>query len=463
MPYANENENGNVNEEQEIYAPEPSVQNNAMPSYMVDNKITFEDIKAHMIGPSVALVLHIIILVLVFTMAAGAPPKEADKNVSVEMTKVEIEEPPPEKEEPPPPPDPVETTETFETTTTNPTPVVFDTEVTASVSDVESVQAVTDVELTPNLTIRDSKSALILPGALGSRSPGGIKKSLGSHGGTLQCEDAVLRALRWLKKVQNPDGSWGEPNSPQPALTAVATLTFLAHGEIPATSDEFGDTVMRALQRLIVFVNTMRNPKSTIANGGNGYANAMVAYDESEGYAMTKIPDLEEAMNKIIYSIVQGQNKYGGFDYNLNVTERSDLSVGGWNYQALKAAYTAGCTVEGLPNSIAMASKCIRTTNLASNGYGFSYTAKGSATDSMTSVGTLCLQLFVYCATPEAKQGYNMLKARTSFEMDYKKPNLSGTMPLYTWYYMTQAVFQETGGNPKNADWAKWNKTFREL
>ena len=35
-------------------------------------------------------------------------------------------------------------------------------------------------------------------------------KRITENGGTPQCEEAVVKSLRWLKKQQNGNGSWGE-------------------------------------------------------------------------------------------------------------------------------------------------------------------------------------------------------------------------------------------------------------
>ena len=59
----------------------------------------------------------------------------------------------------------------------------------------------------------------------------------------------LLKALYWLKKVQNPDGSWAKGWGRQEAMTGLALLTFLAYGETP-TSKEFGTTVRKAMEWL---------------------------------------------------------------------------------------------------------------------------------------------------------------------------------------------------------------------
>jgi hypothetical protein len=61
-------------------------------------------------------------------------------------------------------------------------------------------------------------------------------------------ENAVLRGLDWLRKVQNPDGSWGERN--KGAMTGLALLAFLGHGET-GESQNYGLTVNKAVQWVI--------------------------------------------------------------------------------------------------------------------------------------------------------------------------------------------------------------------
>ena len=67
-------------------------------------------------------------------------------------------------------------------------------------------------------------------------------------GGTPECEDAVMKALRWIKQTQNSDGSWGTAD--QVAMTGFAILAYLGHCETPA-SPEFGESVSRGIAYLI--------------------------------------------------------------------------------------------------------------------------------------------------------------------------------------------------------------------
>ena len=166
------------------------------------------------------------------------------------------------------------------------------------------------------------------------------------------------------------------------------------------------------MKKLIEYSDTIGPQGGVIANGSSGYGHAMVAYAISEGYALTKIPMLEKAMNKMIKTIVAGQNSKGSFNYNFGNgpipinpktgkipdgyqpgDPRCDLSVAGWNFQALKAGFAAGSNVKGLESAMEKGIQSIETVHGCKDG-GFSYGpggANGSFT--ITSVGTLCLQL----------------------------------------------------------------------
>ena len=156
----------------------------------------------------------------------------------------------------------------------------------------------------------------------------------------------MLRALRWLKKVQAADGSWENE-----AFTGLALLCFLAHGETPQ-SEEFGMTVQKAMQWL--------SGKVPVQGASHGYANGIATYALAEAYGMTQIPFLRQSMEAGLEVIVKGQQSGGGYNYAYGQTERWDLSVAGWQYQALKAGYVAGANVEGIVAAISKSTKFLK-------------------------------------------------------------------------------------------------------
>lgn len=409
-------------------------------------RITFEDVKEHITGPVISLITHVILLAFLGSVIVFHGPEERS-DIEIEVREVELKE----LEKIPEPPQPEE--ETVEPEIEVERPDVETEAVDVEVEDVAVDTAAEDVAVPDLLSVKPSNSALVFPHIMGMRSGAGRRAALKRYGGGTHTERAVLKALRWLRDHQNPDGSWGDGIPTYfPSLTGFALLTFLAHGETPSSA-EFGACVLKAIKKLVELVDR-----------GNGsvagdYSQGIVMYALSEAYALTKIPMLEATMNKGMTRVIAGQNDLGGFNYGyrrqlLGEQQRCDLSVGGWNYQALKAAFSAGCAVPGIEDAIDKGIKCISTVSKNDNN-GFKYDNNNkNPSRNMTSVGTLCLQLLGAGKTPEAKGGIAWLE-KNAFTFDWKKPE---RWSVYGWYYQVQAFFQDYAG--KGGEWKKWNKMF---
>ncbi|MFZ2656123.1 MAG: prenyltransferase/squalene oxidase repeat-containing protein [Victivallales bacterium] len=442
----------------------------AGPSYeeiMAARSISFEDIKAHLTGPVISVCLHIVGLALLMTFVVAAP--EARQEIAVEIKELEVKDieklpdPPPEERM-----DQPDTAIEVEGPSTNATSQSVD--IGATTADVSvGFSDAPDVPMSNVLAIAPSNSPLVLPGIMAGRSKGGRVAALRKFGGSSSTERSVGKGLNWLRDHQNADGSWGEDAGKAPALTALATLAFLAHGETPS-SQEYGTCVLKAIRKLIEYGNGA-NKDGLIAAHGNGYGHAMVAYALSESFALTKIPMIEDAMNKTIGRVVTGQNVMGSYNYAYNNGPskendggpRCDLSVAGWNYQALKAAFAAGCTVKGLETAIENGKTLgLKKThyNAASGGFSYSGTSKGGGGPSptMTPVGTLCLQLYGEGKSKEAQAGLKWIETSSGGKL-MKCDWQPGGGTLYQWYYQTQALFQGYSGNGGN--WDAWNKEFQ--
>ena len=303
------------------------------------------------------------------------------------------------------------------------------------------------------------KSPVILRGIVGSRSGGARGRALSNYGGSAATERSVLLALRWLKKYQENDGAWrmtsggGEGGSSgAPALTALGLLTFLAHGETPA-SEEFGPTVERAIRWLVQNQNTDGTFKE---RDTHNYSQPIVAYALCEAYALTQIPMLKEPTERAMAVVIKGQNANGNlWNYNFNPVygksqNRNDLSFSGWCVQALKAASMAGIEVDGLKACMNRAIAGLKQNYKATEeSGGFTYTT-GGYPDQLTCVGVLSMQFLGYGKSNEVKMG---LKRMQDVTCDWKKPWQDN--PLYLWYYVTQAKFHAGGGT-----WNSWNREF---
>ncbi len=391
-----------------------------------------------LLSPAAAVVMPVLMIALITLLAQLNP--EPTRSITVTVVEPEpteeIEEIVEPEVQPPEPPEPTEVN--MDISADMPS---LPTETVSPPADVASVQP---AEFD---SVAMVKSPVQMRGMLGSRTPGARGAALGKYGGGGASQVAVLRALRWLAKNQAKDGSWGKT---KPAMTALAILAYLAHGDTPE-SDEFGYVVESGLR----YLTEAQRPDGRFKGAdGHDYTHPIVSYALAEAYGMTKNPTIKEAAVKALKEIVKGQNPGGGFNYNLQPTERADTSYMAWCVQALKAAKIAGLAydVEGLDDCMKKAVLGFKNNYGESNGYGgFGYTGP-SASHGLSGAGALCMQFLGEAKSKEVRNTLPMIAQK--FLFDWQNSN-SGS-PLYYWYYNTQAFFQEGG-----AVWDNWNKQFQ--
>ena len=105
----------------------------------------------------------------------------------------------------------------------------------------------------------------------------------------------------------------------------------------------------------MLIISRLRNSaiKSFCAINQHGsYEHPIATYAISEAYGLTRIPSLKSVMEKATDVILKGQQGGGGWDYFYKKEARVDLSVMGWNIQALKSAYIAGAENPGLHDAL---------------------------------------------------------------------------------------------------------------
>ncbi len=306
------------------------------------------------------------------------------------------------------------------------------------------------VDFSPNPAEFDAvalvKSPIIMKGVFGSRNPGMRGAYLKAGGGSGATEGAVLRALRWMKKMQKDNGSWGDKGTLRApaAITGLCLLCYLAHGETPA-SKEFGETVEYAIQYLIGALKD--NGNFTGTGSHHVYGNGIAAYALAESYGLTKIPTIGDAAEKACTRIVNGQQPGGGFDYDYKKGRRSDTSVISWQLQALKAAKLAGLNISGLDAALVKGVKGLKA-NYKNGKFGY---VKSHNDGDLTSAGVLCMQLLGHAQDQTVVRGLSHMRNWTT---DWDNPGLPVPRnSFYHWYYITQAKFH-VGGE----DWNAWNR-----
>lgn len=265
--------------------------------------------------------------------------------------------------------------------------------------------------------------------------------------GTMETEKAVLAALRWLKANQAPNGSWGK--SQQEAMSALALLCFLGHGETP-DSEEFGSTVSKALGYVTSIVGS-----DGMVRSKNMYSQGAVTLALAEGYGMTQSPQVKDPLERAVNAIVVSQKAkktnekdVGGWRYS-PLSSDADVSVSGWLIMGLKSAKLAGIAIP--EEAFAKASEYLWNMYAPIGGFGYSSPARGQAT---TAVGILCQQFLGHHEDKRLKKALDFYKEQ---KVDWQNAPKGHATALYGWYYVTQAMFQGGG-----AYWTHWNGEIRD-
>lgn len=280
---------------------------------------------------------------------------------------------------------------------------------------------------------------------------------LKENGGTPACDEAVTKALRWLKDNQNSDGSWGDGN--EPAMTGFALLAYFGHCETPV-SEEFGESCMKGI---VYLVNVgMKNDGKVASNFTQNswvYEHGIATYALGEAATFCKelkvdVPSLMEVTQKAGQFIIDNQHDNGGWAY-LYATEAGhpDVSVAGWQLQALKACSHTGIKYQGLTSCINKGLDYLASCQDESGGYGYTNKNPGGGLDyhTLTGVGMLCNQMWGKGSRAEVRTAAKYVLERSKF--DYN----SEFCDLYGHYYESQAMMQRGG-----SEWKQYNEMFRD-
>jgi FHA domain len=288
-----------------------------------------------------------------------------------------------------------------------------------------------------------------LPGTMDGRMGAGRARAMALNNMKRKSEQAVLRGLAWLAKNQNADGSWGDEN--QGAMTGFGLLCFLGHGELQ-DSPQFGRTVGKALEW--VYENGTKNEgRLNMAKEFNQtgvYEHAICTYAIGEYYTMTRDRRVIALFTQAIQHIIQGQGPGGGWMYSYDGSA-DDLSVSGWQIQALKAAHLSQLKIAGVDQALDKALNYLERVRGPKGGYGYRFAADEY---SLTGVGLLC-QLFWKTDRKTLTKGMDWVLEETEKNKPVKYAGDSAD--LYAWYYQTQACLM-FGGEA----WNKWNGWFQD-
>ncbi len=280
---------------------------------------------------------------------------------------------------------------------------------------------------------------------------------LKDNGGTPECEEAVAKGLRWLKANQNSDGSWG--GNKKVAMTGLALLAYFGHCETPV-SEEFGDSCTKGI---VYLVNVALQNDGRLANNYTEkswcYEHAIATYALGEAATFCKdlkvdIPSLMDMTQRAGQYIIDNQNSNGGWAYSYDRSDgHVDVSVTGWQVQALKACEHSGLKFNGMRGTIDQALSYINKCQNDNGGYGYTGPNPAGEVDyfTLTGVGMLCNQMWGKGARSEVRKAAKYIVGNSKFNYNSEHAD------LYGHYYESQAMMQSGGG-----DWTFYNAMYRD-
>jgi competence protein ComGC len=281
---------------------------------------------------------------------------------------------------------------------------------------------------------------------------------LAKNGGNAQCEEAVVKSLRWLKKTQNTDGSWC--SSHKTAMTGFALLAFLGHCETP-NSEEFGDAVTRAIVYLVNLSMQNGGKMADDFNVGHWcYEHGIATYALAEAATFCiklglNIPKLQEATKASGNWILEHQHTSGSWDYKYDMsgTRGGDTSIALWQIQALKACKHTGLwEAKVFKGCIRNALEYLKTKQNAHGGIGYhTSNGHGNVGWTMTGGGMLAYQMWGKSHDSLVRKGARYIQKNAKFEYN------TAHSDLYRHYYHAQAMINRGGD-----DWDFYNKMFRD-
>lgn len=278
---------------------------------------------------------------------------------------------------------------------------------------------------------------------------------------------SIDRALDYLHRNQNPEGSWTDRvgrkvhNSykgrvaPHVGVTALAGMAFLAGGTLPGQG--LRERYCNAVRMALDYIMAHTEPTGFIAdNNSRMYSHAFATLFLAEAYGTTLHPDsrkLHDCLRRSVRMIVQSQNKLGGWRYRPGAAD-ADMSITVCQVMALRAARNAGVRIpkETIDAAVDYVKESFVPISAGVGAFKYQIEPRFAGfhhrySFALTACGVTTLYGAGQYNTPEVRKGLRYLwsakperaLARSTF--DY----------FYGQYYAVQAAFQAGG-----AYWIRW-------
>ena len=289
-----------------------------------------------LLAPVGAIIIPLIFIAILFVCSVPEKTNKDLRNINVAKAEEEaaLEEPPPEMED-------------LTETTTDQT---VETEVLNDISNpsLDNLQTPTDV-VTPNTNtdapiienanaVMDIQAPVKMKTVLGqSRSAGARARSLAKFGGDAETERCVMRALRWLKTQQRPDGSWAG-RSGTLNMTGFVVLTYLSRGIKPGADPEFGETLRKGVEYL------MRNR----------HKDAIALAALAEAYGLSRNPNIRQIVEQSLNDLADQMKEtiWGPHRDGSKAKEPRDLTKLTFYVMALRSAQLSRFKIPNLQKGL---------------------------------------------------------------------------------------------------------------
>ncbi len=319
-------------------------------------------------------------------------------------------------------------------------------------------------------------------GSFGGRVGGNKNRRAIDGGGGKPTEDAVLAALLWLARHQNPDGSWSVTGytkrcvaacTPNPGeedfdagVTGLSLLAFLGAGYSHLSKDvhegiSFGDVVRKGLQWMMNHQDAEGCIGSRSAQKYM-YNHTICALAMCEAFGLTGSTLFREQAQRGIDFLVSSQNPGKAWRYSYKSGD-NDSSVTGWAVMVLKSAELSGLT---FPPAAYAGTRAWydEVTEEAYARVGYTYKGSGKVFipgknehfdhhEALTAIAVMA-RIFIDRNKHDARlaSGCDLLLR--------DKPAWSGNqIDFYYWYYASLALFQYDG--PRGSKWSAWNEGMK--
>jgi len=244
-----------------------------------------------------------------------------------------------------------------------------------------------------------------------------------------------LKGMQYLARTQSTEGNWpDEPRGTEPALTALAVVSLLAHGDDP-NFGPYNTIDHRGLDYLVKHADP-----ATGYIGPSMYNHGFATLALAESYGSVDDPRLGPALQRAVRLIVSAQagNSLHAWRYSPEA-EDAATTVTGAQMVALLAARNAGITVPQpvIQNGLNFYLSC----QTADGGIGYISPVAPNAT--RTAIACVVFALAKEKDSAAFKNAFNFLKNAPP-DVQY---------PQYFLYYVSQAYFH---GSPQL--WQSWNR-----